>query len=68
VYVSDARPDVPYALYTREALLAGDVLAGPAIIAEHTATTVIHSADLLRVGDHGEMVITVATGTVETRA
>ncbi|HEY3714262.1 MAG TPA: hydantoinase/oxoprolinase family protein [Jatrophihabitantaceae bacterium] len=61
VYLSEAKPDVPYALYTREALLAGDVLAGPAVIAEHTATTVIHAGDLLRVGDHGEMVITVAT-------
>ncbi|MFG2040540.1 hydantoinase/oxoprolinase family protein [Dactylosporangium sp. NPDC048998] len=61
VYVSEERPQVPYALYTREALLAGDELAGPAVIAEHTATTVIHSGDLLRVGDHGEMVIAVAT-------
>jgi N-methylhydantoinase A len=61
VYVSEDQPEVRYALYTREALLAGDELAGPAVIAEHTATTVIHAGDLLRVGDHGEMVITVAT-------
>jgi N-methylhydantoinase A len=61
VYVSEDRPDVRYALYTREALLAGDEFAGPAVIAEHTATTVIHAGDLLRVGDYGEMVITVAT-------
>jgi N-methylhydantoinase A len=64
VYVSADRPDVPYALYTRETLLAGDEIAGPAVIAEHTATTVIHAGDRLLVGQHGEMVITVnAEGT-----
>ncbi|MET0425865.1 MAG: hydantoinase/oxoprolinase family protein [Actinoplanes sp.] len=59
VYVSAERPAVPYALYTREVLLAGDEITGPAVIHEHTATTVIHDGDFLRVGDHGEMVITV---------
>jgi N-methylhydantoinase A len=57
VYVSADQPAVPYALYTRESLLAGDEIAGPAVIAEHTATTVIHAGDHLRVGSHGEMVI-----------
>jgi N-methylhydantoinase A len=57
VYVSAEQPAVPYALYTRENLLAGDEIAGPAVIAEHTATTVIHVGDHLRVGEHGEMVI-----------
>jgi N-methylhydantoinase A len=61
VWVSDAEPAVPYALYTRETLLAGDEIAGPAVISEHTATTVIHAADALRVGPHGELVITVGT-------
>jgi len=59
VYVSEAEPALPYALYTREALLAGDQIDGPAVIAEHTATTVIHTGDRLRVGEHGELVITV---------
>ncbi|HVV20102.1 MAG TPA: hydantoinase/oxoprolinase family protein [Pseudonocardiaceae bacterium] len=59
VYRSDEHPAVPYALYTREALLAGDEIAGPAVIAEHTATTVIHTGDHLRVGAHGELLITV---------
>ncbi|MCM4082796.1 hydantoinase/oxoprolinase family protein [Paractinoplanes hotanensis] len=59
VYVSADQPAVPYALYTREELLAGDEIAGPAVIHEHTATTVIHAGDQLRVGAHGEMVITV---------
>jgi len=61
VYLSDHEPDVQYALYTRESLLSGDTIAGPAVIAEHTATTVIHAADRLRVGTHGEMVITVGS-------
>ncbi|GAB2971229.1 hydantoinase/oxoprolinase family protein [Amycolatopsis acidiphila] len=59
VYVSEEQPAVPYALYTREVLLAGDEFDGPAVIAEHTATTVIHADDHLRVGPHGELVITV---------
>ncbi|MCW2698971.1 MAG: N-methylhydantoinase [Blastococcus sp.] len=61
VYLSATEPAIPYALYTRESLLAGDQIAGPAVISEHTATTVIHAADTLRVGRHGEMVITVGT-------
>jgi N-methylhydantoinase A len=62
VYVSAQRPAVPYALYTRETLGAGDRITGPAVIAEHTATTVIHDGDQLVVGAHGEMVITVNAG------
>jgi N-methylhydantoinase A len=50
-----------YARYARESLLAGDEIAGPAVISEHTATTVIHAGDRLRVGGHGELVITVGT-------
>jgi N-methylhydantoinase A len=60
VFVSEDLPEVPYTLYTRESLLAGDEVTGPAVIAEHTATTVIHAGDVLRVGDHGEMVIMVS--------
>ncbi|HEY1485840.1 MAG TPA: hydantoinase/oxoprolinase family protein, partial [Micromonosporaceae bacterium] len=59
VYRSADQPVVPYALYTRESLLAGDEIAGPVVIAEHTATTVIHTGDHLRVGPHGELLITV---------
>lgn len=62
VYVSAEHPDVPYALYTREQLLAGDEIAGPAVIAEHTGTTVIHDGDHLTVGPHAELVITIRTG------
>ena len=47
-------------LFVRERLLAGDVLDGPAVIIEHTATTVIHAGDQLSVGDHGELIIALA--------
>ena len=46
-------------VYVRERLLAGDELAGPAVIVEHTATTVMHRGDRLVVGDHGELIITL---------
>jgi N-methylhydantoinase A len=51
--------DVTADVYVRERLQAGDELAGPAVIVEHTATTVMHLGDHLRVGDHGELVITL---------
>lgn len=59
VYVSEDEPEMPYSLYTRESLLFGDEIVGPAVIAEHTATTVLHAGDALHVGWHGELVITV---------
>lgn len=55
VHVQDT--PVSYAVYVREELLAGDVLEGPAIIAEHTATTVLHEGDRLEVGPIGELTI-----------
>ncbi|SNR91687.1 hydantoinase/oxoprolinase family protein [Blastococcus mobilis] len=61
VHLSESQPAVPYALYTREQLLNGDEISGPAVISEHTATTVIHAGDALRVGTHGEMVISIGT-------
>ncbi|WP_293783896.1 hydantoinase/oxoprolinase family protein [uncultured Aeromicrobium sp.] len=48
-----------YRVFSRESLLAGDEIAGPAIIAEHTATTVMHEGDRLVVGPLGELVIHV---------
>jgi N-methylhydantoinase A len=40
-------------------LLGGDVLDGPAVIVERTATTVMHRGDRLVVGDHGELIISL---------
>jgi N-methylhydantoinase A len=59
VYRSETEPDVTYDLYARENLLAEDVINGPAVVAEHTATTVLHAGQALRVGPHGEMVIAI---------
>jgi N-methylhydantoinase A len=62
VYLSDETGDVRYRLFTRERLLVGHEIDGPAIVSEHTATTVIHAGDHLRVGAHGELVITTGAG------
>lgn len=59
VYLSAAEPAVRYARYRREELFAGDVVRGPAVVTEHTATTVIHAGDVLRAGGFGELVITL---------
>ncbi|WP_420611693.1 hydantoinase/oxoprolinase family protein [Candidatus Spongiisocius sp.] len=48
---------IPTRVYRREDLCSGDEIAGPAVIVEHTATTVIHMDDSLLVGEHGELVI-----------
>ncbi|WP_022873893.1 hydantoinase/oxoprolinase family protein [Nesterenkonia alba] len=59
VHVQDS--PVSYAVYVREDLLAGDVISGPAIVAEHTATTVLHDGDRLEVGTIGELTIHIQT-------
>ncbi len=48
-----------YALIAREQLLAGDVINGPAVVTEHTATTVLHDGDRLAVGEYGELIINI---------
>ena len=50
---------VDYAVYERDALTPGVRVDGPAVIEERTATTVIHAGDLLSVGEHGELDITI---------
>ncbi|RII42812.1 hydantoinase/oxoprolinase family protein [Galactobacter valiniphilus] len=52
-----------YALVAREDLLVGDVVEGPAVITEHTATTVMHAGDRLVVGEYGELTITIHSAT-----
>lgn len=63
VYLSEQQPEVSYTLYIREQLLAGDTIAGPAVIIEHTATTVMHAGDHLTVGAYGELTITLGAET-----
>ena len=49
----------PVPIYRREDLEAGAVIDGPAVVAEHTATTVVHGGDRLSVGRLGELAIEV---------
>jgi len=58
VYVTNDQGE-KYALFAREDLKWGDFLAGPAVITEHTATTVMHAGDVLKIGTYGEMVIAI---------
>ena len=48
-----------YAVYDRLRLGAGAELVGPAIVEEPTSTTLIHPGDSLRVGEYGELRITL---------
>ena len=59
VYQSTLDRFVPYSVYDRFKLLAGDQVAGPAIIEEPSHTTVIHEGDLATVGEYGELVIAI---------
>lgn len=61
VYVSPSK-SLEYPCFKRENLFSHDHIKGPAIIYEHTATTVIHEGDALRVGQFGELIIDVAKG------
>ncbi|UTX53007.1 hydantoinase/oxoprolinase family protein [Leucobacter aridicollis] len=54
--------EAEYSLVAREELLAGDVIEGPAVVTEHTATTVLHAGDRLEVGSYGELVISIQKG------
>jgi N-methylhydantoinase A len=51
-----------YRLYERSSFLAGDRLDGPAVIGEHTATTILHEGDRAEVGAHGEILISIDRG------
>lgn len=51
-----------YAVYHRDDFTHGDVIDGPAIISEHTGTTVMHAGDVAKVGPYGEIVISLAEG------
>lgn len=51
-----------YPVYRRDDLGAGDTIVGPAIITEHTATTVFHLHDRAKIGMFGEIIISVAKG------
>lgn len=53
---------IEYAVYHRDDFTHGDILNGPAVISEHTGTTVMHEGDVATVGSYGEIVISLAEG------
>ena len=58
VYVGNGKRQA-YKLYSRDNFSFGDVIEGPAVINEHTATTIMHQGDRAEVGQFGEIVIQV---------
>jgi N-methylhydantoinase A len=46
--------------FDRTKLLAGNRIAGPALVEEHAATTVVFPGDALAVDEYGNLVITIA--------
>ena len=45
--------------YRRDALKAGNKIAGPALVEEHASTTVLQPGDAMRVDAHGSLLITI---------
>jgi N-methylhydantoinase A len=46
-------------IYTRDALLAGNTIAGPAVIEETASTTIVEPGDQLQVNSYGHLVIEI---------
>ena len=60
VYQPSLGQQLDYDVYDRLRLGAGAELSGPAVIEEPTSTTLIHPGDTLRVGEYGELRITLS--------
>jgi N-methylhydantoinase A len=60
VYFREAGGFVETPTYARAALLAGNRIAGPALVEEHASTTVLGLDDTLEVDQFGDLVIAVA--------
>ena len=56
----DGQASVDAPTYRRAALLAGNRIAGPALIEEHASTTVLMPGDRMTVDAYGNLVIAVA--------
>jgi N-methylhydantoinase A len=59
VWFSDPSAPVDCAVYARDRLRPGDVVAGPAVIEEHSSTTLLWPGDAARVADGEELVVSV---------
>jgi len=62
IHSTVAQDSVEYRVVARGELRAGDAVEGPAAIEEAGTTTIIEPGDVLRVEDHGCLVIDVARG------
>ena len=60
VYFDEAGGFLDTPTYARDALLAGNRIAGPALVEEHASTTVVMPGDALEVDRFGNLVIAVA--------
>ncbi len=58
VYVGNGR-HIPFSIYHRDKLLAGNVISGPAVIEEITATTVVEVRQTCRVDEYGNLIISL---------
>lgn len=60
VYFGSKGKFVSTPTFARAALLAGNRIAGPALIEEHASTTVLIPGDTLEVDDYGNLMITIS--------
>ena len=58
VYVGNGRY-LPFAIYRRDALLAGNIIPGPAVIEEVTATAVVEPEQTCTVDPYGNLIISL---------
>ena len=59
IYLNDPRKPVNCAIYSREALPAGYVVEGPAVIEEYASNTYLSYGDRATICRYGEISITV---------
>jgi N-methylhydantoinase A len=59
VYFAEAGRNVDTPTYDRTKLLAGNRIAGPALIEEYASTTVVHPGDVVTVDAFGDLVIEI---------
>ena len=62
VYQPAIDKQLEYSVYDRGLLLGSDRLEGPAIVEEPSSTTVVHTGDVMAVGEYGQLVIEVGAG------
>jgi len=58
VYVGNGKY-IPFSIYHRDKLLAGNVISGPTVIEEITATTVVEVGQTCRVDEYGNLIISL---------